>query len=70
MYAYYMKVPRILILGENPFIPSVESLEIFYFCIRTFRSLVQFVLTYTHTIRCLLNVFDDILYNTLSFTLF
>ena len=64
-YAYYVEVPRILIYGSNfPFIWPVEFLKIFHFCFVFAHSahLWQFVLTYTHTIRCLLNVFEDILY--------
>ena len=55
--SYYGEVPRILIFWRNlSFIPPVELKKIIFFnkCIPW-----QFVLIYTHTIRCLLNVFED-----------
>ena len=73
MYAYYVEVvPRILISGSNiHFIPPVKFLEIFHFFVFAHSTrLWKFVLTYTHLIWCLLNVFEDILYCTLSFTMF
>ena len=68
MYAYYVEVPWILISGSNfQFIPPVEFLEFFqFFCMSTFRTLV----TICDNIWCLLDVFEDILDYTLSFTLF
>ena len=72
MYAYYVAVPRIFICGSNfQFIPSVEFLEIFtFFVLAHSAHSWQFVLTYTHIIWCLLNVFEDNRNYSLSFTMF
>ena len=72
MYAHYVEVPKILISGSNfQFISPVEFLEFFnFFELAHSVHLWQFVLTYTHLKLCLLNVFKDILYYTLSFTMF
>ena len=71
MYAYYVEVPRILLSGSNfQFIPPVEFLEIFqFFGIGPFRTIVT-ICANIYTNNLVLNVFDDILYHTLSFTMF
>ena len=68
MFAYYAEMPRILTSGSNfQFIPLVEFWEIFrmFSIFRTLVTICAYIYTYN-----LLNVFEDILYYTLSFTLF